>query len=105
MFFELRQYAMHDGKLDGWVKLMDEVIIPFQLSKGMVILGSFADVTNNRYVWIRRFESEAEKDALYEAVYQSDFWKNEMGPQISNYFDRENIVVDILTATPRSFMR
>ena len=41
MFFELRQYRMRPGHEENWVKYMEEVIIPFQISKGMVILGSF----------------------------------------------------------------
>ena len=105
MFFELRQYPIYDGKLDAFVKWMDEVIIPYQLSKGMVIVGTFADVPNNRYIWIRRFENEEEKEALYAATYKNDYWQNEIGPKITDYIDRDGMVVDILTATPRSFMQ
>ena len=38
-FFELRRYPLKPGKADEWVKLMDEVIIPFQLSKGHGCVG------------------------------------------------------------------
>ena len=41
-FYELRQYKVKPGKLAEWVKIMEEEIIPFQVSKGMVICGSFA---------------------------------------------------------------
>jgi hypothetical protein len=34
-FFELRIYQPLPGKMDGWVKIMEEQIIPFQVSKGM----------------------------------------------------------------------
>jgi len=105
MFFELRQYPVFEGKLEAFAKFMDETVIPFQLSKGMVVMGSYTDVPNNRYIWIRRFESEEEKEALYTAVYQSDYWRNEMSPQVGEYIDRSGIVVDILTATPRSVMQ
>lgn len=105
MFFELRRYPLKPGKRDEWVKLMDEVIIPYQLSKGMVVLGSFVDEENDQYVWIRRFEDEAEKEALYEATYQNDYWQNEIGPQVGELIDRNGIVVSNLTATPRSFMQ
>ena len=40
-FFEYRQYRIKDGKRDRWVKFMEEEIIPFQISKGMVIVGSW----------------------------------------------------------------
>ncbi|ETX03349.1 MAG: hypothetical protein ETSY2_33750, partial [Candidatus Entotheonella gemina] len=41
MFYELRQYRMRPGQRDNWVKCMEDEIIPFQVSKGMVIMGSF----------------------------------------------------------------
>ena len=40
MFFELRQYRAKPGQREKWVKFMEEVIIPFQVSKGMVILAA-----------------------------------------------------------------
>jgi hypothetical protein len=38
MLFELRQYRIKDGKRDQWVKLMEEQIIPFQTSMGVVVV-------------------------------------------------------------------
>ena len=40
-FYELRQYKVLPGKVDEWVRIMEQEIIPFQVSKGMVICGSF----------------------------------------------------------------
>ena len=63
MFFEYRQYQIQPGQREKWVRLMEEVIIPFQASKGMVIVGSFIDLQDeNRYLWMRRFEDEADRD-------------------------------------------
>ena len=48
---------------------MEEEIIPFQISKGMVVIGSFVgEQEDDLYVWIRRFDSE-EQRGKYEAVY------------------------------------
>ncbi len=47
-FYELRQYKVLPGKMDEWVKIMEEEIIPFQVSKGMVICGSFRGETASR---------------------------------------------------------
>lgn len=106
MFFELRQYRMQPGQRESWVKFMEEVIIPFQVSKGMVILGSFvAQEEEDLYVWIRRFASEDERVRLYEAVYQSDTWKNEIGPKVPTMIDREKITVTRLEATPKSVIQ
>ena len=108
MFFELRQYRMKPGQQENWVKYMEEEIIPFQVSKGMVILGSFVgeeEEEEDLYVWLRRFESEAERERLYEAVYQSDTWKNEISPRVAEMIDRGAIQVTRLEATAKSVIQ
>lgn len=103
MFFELRQYRINPGQRERWVKFMEEVIIPFQVSKGMVVVGSFiAQEDPDLYVWIRRFESEEEREQLYKAVYESDYWKNVVRPQASEMLDPKNIQVIRVEATPKS---
>ncbi len=105
-FYELRQYKVLPGKMDAWVKVMEEEIIPFQVSKGMVVCGSFRGETDDSvYVWLRRFESEAEREALYKAVYDSDYWKNDMSPRVPEYLDRSAIVVTRIIPTSRSTVR
>ena len=42
-FYELRQYHVMPGKMDEWVAFMEGTIIPFQVSKGMVITGSYRE--------------------------------------------------------------
>ncbi len=67
-FYELRQYFVRPGKMDEWVKIMEEEIIPFQVSKGMVICGSFRGETDeSAYFWLRRFNNEAEREAQLAA--------------------------------------
>ena len=106
MFFELREYRILQGQMDNWVKYMEEVIIPFQVSKGMVILGSFVSKDeSDLYIWIRRFESEKQKESLYEAVYESDEWKDKIGPSIPDMMDRPKIVVRNIMATPKSVIQ
>jgi predicted RNase H-related nuclease YkuK (DUF458 family) len=101
---------------------MDETIIPFQVSKGMVINGSFVmDSTDefaivdgertmttspkgSTYVWIRRFESLQQKKELYQAVYESQEWANNIAPKVAKLIDRNSIVVHNLSATSKSLM-
>lgn len=102
-FYELRQYSILPGKMDDWVAFMETTIIPFQVQQGMVITASFrAEDDDSVYVWMRRFETDAECKRLYEAVYQSDTWKNDIGPQIPEMMDVSNIKVTRLLPTPRS---
>ena len=85
---------------------MEEIIIPFQVSKGMVILGSFTgQEEDDLYIWVRRFEDEAEREKLYEAVYESDVWQNDIGPKIPTMMDRSKVVVRIIEASSRSVIQ
>lgn len=106
MFFELREYRTQPGERENWVKFMEEEIIPFQVSKGMVIVGSFVgQEEDDLYIWVRRFESEEQRDKLYEAVYQSDTWKNDIAPKIPAMMVRDQIVVRRIAATPHSVVQ
>lgn len=106
-FFELRQYQIYPGKMEQFVQFMDEVVIPFQVSCGMVVVGSFYGEENeNLYVWIRRFESEEERERLYKAVYESDHWKNVIKSDIDQMLNREpGLDVRRIIASPRSILR
>lgn len=99
-FYELRQYTIRPGKMDAWLKIMEEEIIPFQVAKGMVITGSFRGESDDSvYVWIRRFESEADRERLYKAVYETDHWKNVVSPQVTELIDRSLIKVQRIVPT------
>ena len=121
-FFELRIYQINPGKIDEWVKFIEKTIIPFQVSKGMIINGSFVmdstdefSVTNGErlmttkpkgstYVWIRKFENEEQKKKLYRAVYESEEWVNNIAPRVAELIDRDSIVIHNLSSTPQSLM-
>lgn len=103
MFFELRQYHVRPGQQENWVSFMEGEIIPFQEKMGMTILGSFVgEEDESVYVWIRRFESEEDRERLYERVYETDHWKNEIAPKIPEMLDREQMKVTRIVATPKS---
>ena len=83
MFFELRQYRIKDGRMGEWVQFMESEIIPFQVSKGMVVIGSFVgEEEEDLYIWIRRFEDEVEREKLYKAVYEDPHWLEELSPRV-----------------------
>jgi len=102
-FYELRQYKVLPDKLEGWVKIMEEEIIPFQVSKGMVITGSYRGETDpSVYIWTRRFDSEEQRVAQYAAVYESEYWKTQIAPRVPEYLDRSAIVVTRIVPTSKS---
>lgn len=103
-FYELRQYEIFPHKMDEWIALMENEIIPFQQSKGMVVTGSFrVEEESNLYVWMRSFENEEKRKELYAAVYESDKWKNEYSPKIDVLLNRETIKVSRLIPTSSSW--
>lgn len=105
-FYELRQYSILPGKMDEWLRLMEEEIIPFQVSQGMVIAGSFrGEQDDSIYIWMRRFESEEERERLYAAVYESETWKTKIAPRIPEVMDRSAVQVTRLSPTSRSVLR
>ena len=101
-FFELRIYEVFPNKMDEWIEFMEKTIIPFQVSKGMIIHGSFIENSydkfylnngiremntvkdRNLYLWIRRFKNKNHKDELYKKVYKSEEWINNIGPNVEN---------------------
>jgi NIPSNAP len=99
-FYELRQYTIRPGKMEAWLRCMEEEIIPFQVAKGMVITGSYrGEKDDSVYVWMRRFESEPERERLYKAVYESEHWKNVIAPKVTELIDRSAINVQRLVPT------
>jgi hypothetical protein len=103
MLFELRQYVTRPGQRDNWVKFFEAEILPFQTAKGMQIVASFVgEADADAFVWVRRFEDEADRERLYKEVYDSDHWKTNVAPHIPALLDREQIKVTRLNPTPAS---
>ena len=72
----------------------------------MVILGSFTgEEEEDLYIWLRRFDSEDERVRLYEAVYESDTWVNEIAPKIPEMMDRSKIVVRRIESSSKSVIQ
>ena len=106
MLYELRFYYIQPGMMDEFLHEMESVIIPFQLSQGMLVLGSFLDSEDEDcYVWLRRYKDEKEKKLLYDRVYGSEYWKNEIHPKINHMLIREKTQVNMLKPTPASILQ
>ncbi|MFJ9034111.1 NIPSNAP family protein [Streptomyces sp. NPDC102274] len=106
MFYELRRYQARPGRRDEWVRYMEEVVIPFQTSKGMTVTASFIDEEDpDGYVWIRRFDDEAQREELYAAAYENDRWRHEIGPVVDDLLILEKSVITRAVPTPHSPLR
>lgn len=106
MLYELRQYRTEPGTRDQLVKVMVEEVIPFQASKGMIIVGTFVNEEDpDSYIWIRRFDDDAQREAQYAAVYESDHWKQVIAPKFKGVLIRESINVTRMVPTALSVLR
>lgn len=102
-FYKLRQYHVRKGKMQAWLKLMEDEIIPLQIARGMVVCGSFRGETDPTvYVWLRRFDSEVERKKLYKAVYEDPYWVKNITPRVDKLLDREKIQVQRIVPTKKS---
>ena len=106
MIYELRQYRVKKGKMRQWLKLMEAEIMPFQVSKGMVIPAMFtATKDTGLFVWLRRFKNEAERKRLYRAVYETEHWESVIQPKVEAVLHIPKIVVTDLKPTPKSILK
>lgn len=42
----------------------------------------WADGDRTRFVWMRQFDDDEQRDRLYSAVYDSEFWVQNMLPEV-----------------------
>ena len=106
MCYEIRRYQARPGRRQEWVRYMEDVVIPFQQSGGMDVNASFIDEEDpDGYIWIRRFEDEAQRAALYAAVYESDRWKQEIAPAVTDLLLLDRSVVARVVPTPAALLR
>jgi thioester reductase-like protein len=59
----------------------------------------------NLHIWIRRFDDEAHRERLYEAVYGSQEWQENYKPRVRELVDVEKTIVHRVVGTPHSVMR
>ncbi len=106
MFYEIRRYQARPGRRDQWVRYMEQTVIPFQQSRGMTVTASFIDDEDpDAYVWIRRFEDEQQRVALYAATYDNERWQNEIGPAVGELLLLDESVITRVVPTEASALR
>ena len=46
--------------------------------------------------------AEAQREALYKAVYDTDYWKTKIAPRVPECLDRDKMVITRIVPTPKS---
>ena len=102
-FFELRQYKVRRGKMKAWLKMFDEEIMPLQVSKGMVVCGMWHGETDpSVFVWMRRFNSEAERERICNAVYADPRWADDIAPRAYKLIDPTKMKIQRVVANKKA---
>lgn len=104
--FELRQYKVRDGKMAEWLEFMEGKIIPYVISKGVVVTASFcAEDDDTKYFWIRRFKDEADRVERNAELNESEYWQTNFKPRIRELLVVEEAVITRVVPTRASPMQ
>jgi hypothetical protein len=71
MFYEIRTEHARAGHGPELARYMDETVIPLHREIGMRVVGAFTVIGDeDAFVWIRRFEDEADRERVLDAVHR-----------------------------------
>jgi hypothetical protein len=71
MYYEIRTEHAHAGQGSELARYFDETIVPLHQELGMQVVGTFTAIDDaDAFVWIRRFEDDADRDRILETVHR-----------------------------------
>ncbi len=70
---QLRVYTINRGQMDSWLKAF-EGLKPLMEEHGIQIDGTWVDEENERFIWVRSFEDQADLERKEAAFYGSEQW-------------------------------
>ncbi|MEU8635343.1 NIPSNAP family protein [Amycolatopsis sp. NPDC048633] len=70
MFYEIRTEHARPGHGAELARYLDETVIPLHQERGMRVTGSFTVAGEDTFVWIRRFEDDADRERVLTAVHR-----------------------------------
>jgi hypothetical protein len=66
MQFELREYAIVDGRLDDFVREWTKQVLPLRVAAGFSVLGPWVARDSGRFVWLLGYDGDLRSaDAAY----------------------------------------
>ncbi|NHI01918.1 NIPSNAP family protein [Oceanimonas sp. MB9] len=95
---ELREYRIKKGKTEQWLNWMRDELLPYQRSKGMVILDTYVHRGSDErdyFVWLREFDDEASRQRMHKETY-NEWWVSEIRPRVFELIDEDAIKVRLL---------
>jgi hypothetical protein len=71
MFYEIRTEHARPGRGAELARYLDETVVPLHRELRMRVVGSFTVAGDeDAVVWIRRFDDDAERERILDAVHQ-----------------------------------
>jgi hypothetical protein len=58
MHFQLREYVIEDDRLDDFVRVWRELILPLRVSLGFSVFGPWVERDASRFVWLVGFDGD-----------------------------------------------
>jgi quinol monooxygenase YgiN len=81
MIVEVATYRVKAGRRAEFIQFFETQAVPVMRAHGIRILGPLVDVENpNRFVWLRSFPSDEERDRRKSAFHHSAAWVEKLGP-------------------------
>ncbi len=67
MQFQLREYAIEEGRLDEFVREWRELVLPLRMSLGFSVFGPWVEREASRFVWVVGYDGDirAADDAYF----------------------------------------
>eukprot|EP01036_Dinobryon_divergens_P006801 gene6801-9042_t len=91
---ELRQYTLHPGRRDTLIELFDREFVETQEATGMHVLGQFRDLDDEqRFVWLRGFDSMESRRVSLEAFYGGPAWQAHREAANATMLDSDNVLL------------
>jgi quinol monooxygenase YgiN len=76
MYYEVRTEHANAGQGRELAQYFDETVVPLHQELGMQVVGTFTAVDDpDAFVWIRRFEDDAEREGIVDAVHRDPRFK------------------------------
>ncbi len=81
MIVEVCTYRVKAGRRTDFMQFFEAQAVPAILAHGIPVLGPLVDLENpNRFVWLRSFPSQEERDRMKSAFHDSAVWVGELEP-------------------------
>ena len=71
MLAQIRTYTINKGEIDNFLKEFQAVAIPMHEKGGIPIIACWADRAQNEFIWVRRFEDQADREQKLKAFRES----------------------------------